>query len=315
MKSTVLARLALSTLPLTTANLNFLVVGDWGGDENPPFTTDAEVMTAQGMEQKSEEYGARFAVSLGDNFYHSGVVDVHDERFQTTFENVFTGPHLQGTDFFRLIAGNHDHVGNASAQLAYSEVSDRWMYPDYFYDFTESVPNSPFTVQIVMLDTVIWAGQAFPDRKDEQMTYLAATLAASTADHIVVAGHYPIWSVCEHGPTPLLVDDVKPLLEQYNVSVYLAGHDHCAEVIVDSHVAYHGIGSAGYSDPSLDFIDSVPANSLKFHNPNSTIGGFARIEVDEVTGVMVVEHYDGAGSSMYLAEGIERRNVAAAVNK
>ena len=46
---------------------------------------------------------------------------------------------------------------------------------------------------------------------------LQSTLAASTADYLVVAGHYPVWSVCEHGPTAQLVTSVKPLLEQYKV--------------------------------------------------------------------------------------------------
>jgi hypothetical protein len=43
------------------------------------------------------------------------------------------------------------------------------------------------------------------------------TLAASTADFLIVGGHYPVWSVCEHGPTTVLVNQLKPLLEKYKV--------------------------------------------------------------------------------------------------
>ena len=46
---------------------------------------------------------------------------------------------------------------------------------------------------------------------------IESTLAASTADYLIVAGHYPVWSVCEHGPTTNLVSQLKPLLEQYKV--------------------------------------------------------------------------------------------------
>ena len=64
--------------------------------------------------------------------------------------------------------------------------------------------------------------------------WIEATLKASTAPHVIVAGHYPVYSICEHGPTSLLVSDLKPLLEKYNVSAYLNGHDHCAEHFVEA---------------------------------------------------------------------------------
>jgi len=37
-----------------------------------------------------------------------------------------------------------------------------------------------------------------------QMRWLQATLNASTADWIIVAGHYPVYSGGEHGNTPEL---------------------------------------------------------------------------------------------------------------
>ena len=67
-------------------NLQFLMVGDWGGQDDPPYYTDAQLNVAQQMGVVASDIGAQFIVSLGDNFYDEGVKDSNDIRFQETFE-------------------------------------------------------------------------------------------------------------------------------------------------------------------------------------------------------------------------------------
>ena len=298
-------------------NLNFLVMGDWGGSGSSPFTTGGEIATAKGMGLVGAATNSKFALALGDNFYSSGIgTDEHDSRFQSTFENVFTAESLKADDFFRVVAGNHDHKGNVTAQIAYSDHSNRWSFPSLYYTFTETAPDGA-TVQVVYIDTVVLSGDSshpetaqelpghlYPGPADAaaaetQMQWLEATLAASTADYIVVGGHYPVYSICEHGSTASLIATVKPLLEKYGVTTYVAGHDHCAQAILPGKgVDYHGVGSAHSWDTSTAHMSTIPEGSLKFH-PHSGIGGFALVSVNKTA--FVLTHMSAAGGALYVA--------------
>ena len=57
-----------------------------------------------------------------------------------------------------------------------------------------------------------WVHKEFAAR---QRAWLENELASSTADWKVVSGHYPVWSIAEHGPIPLMVNELKPMLERH----------------------------------------------------------------------------------------------------
>lgn len=46
-------------------------------------------------------------------------------------QNVFTAEALQSRWY--VLCGNHDHYGNASAEVAYTKLSQRWYMPDLYY--------------------------------------------------------------------------------------------------------------------------------------------------------------------------------------
>ena len=62
---------------------------------------------------------------------------------------------------------------------------------------------------------------------------------------------------------------LKPLLEKYNVSAYLAGHDHCAQHIDEGKgVQYHGIGAGVMCDPTTKHKDAIPSGFPGTNKPS-----------------------------------------------
>ena len=54
-----------------------------------------------------------------------------------------------------------------------------------------------------------------------------------------------MWSGCQHGPTPQLVRQLKPLLELHNATGHLAGHDHCLIYIDEGKGPVYPVTGAG----------------------------------------------------------------------
>ena len=139
--------------------------------------------------------------------------------------------------------------------------------------------------------------------RETQLSWLERTLASSTSPYLVVAGHYPVHSICEHGPTQQLIDDVEPLLIKHQVSLWMNGHDHCAEHIdVGNGVQYHTIGSAHVNDGSTAHMHTINPSSLKFHVGENANGGFASLNVSPSG--LIINHHDGNGNVLYTASPI-----------
>ncbi|XP_046717235.1 tartrate-resistant acid phosphatase type 5a [Silurus meridionalis] len=290
------------------SSIRFLVVGDWGGLPNAPFITPIEWATAREMGRTAEQLGADFVLALGDNFYYKGVKSVDDPRFQETFENVFTAKSLNVPWY--VVAGNHDHAGNVHAQIQYSKMSQRWNFPYYYYELNFDIPHTDATLQVLMLDTVLLCGNTddFQDGKpsgpessvlaNRQLLWLQERMHSSTADFLLVAGHYPVWSVSKHGPTDCLLKRLRPLLVKYKATAYLCGHDHNLQYFKESGVGYVVSGAGNFIDPDMRHRNSVPRNSLKFFTgKSSTLGGFAHMEVTDKK--LTLTFIQARGTSLY----------------
>ncbi|XP_013404251.1 tartrate-resistant acid phosphatase type 5 [Lingula anatina] len=279
--------------------LNFLVVGDWGGQPHYPYSSRIQRAVAKQLGKVADEVNSQFVISVGDNIYFRGVRNVEDVRFKETFEDVFTHDALQ-TPWY-VIPGNHDHRGNISAQILYThrkDTSGRWYMPDHNYTITVPIGNGAGNLTLIMLDTIVLCGNtgthyegepplgpADPKKADAMWQWIEETLkSANRSTYVVVAGHFPTYSIGYHGPTTCLRDRLHPLLHIYKVNAYLCGHDHnLQDLSVTDHnwtVNYFVIGFGALVNHDRHNAPHVPHNSSKFFwSDMQSLGGFGLIQV------------------------------------
>ncbi|VDK43991.1 unnamed protein product [Cylicostephanus goldi] len=272
------------------------------------------------MEDWAFKKKVQCVITLGDNIYYVGVKDEQDPRFKAslffhqlvrweillnsnTFENIYNG---KGLDVpWYMTAGNHDYLGNISAQISYSNYSHKWSayiksnnglsiahFPGLYYKL--SFPLTKACVEILMIDTIVLCGnvakihkvlllrkhnkdptradQNLRDRAERQWRWIEKNLKTSKADYLFVAGHYPIHSMASHGPTTCLRKRLDPLLRRYHVSAYFSGHDHTLQHIVypigDGYEMHYVVSGAGSrSDHSTKHLGTIPAQFLMFRYP------------------------------------------------
>lgn len=247
-------------------SLNFLAVGDWGREGR---FHQREVAIRMG--ESAKELDARFVISVGDNFYPSGVTGIGDAHWQNSFEQVYAAPSLQVP--WHVALGNHDYMGNAQAQIDYSATSKRWRLPARWYSFDASTPDDA-GIEFFVVDTSPMLDFYYDhadggnvvkvaDQKHNvpvQLAWLDQKLAASRADWKIVIGHHPIYSgriapgVIANGPDrferraggqPDLQRRLDPILKRHRVPLYFNGHDHDLQHIKrgGTHYVCTGAGS------------------------------------------------------------------------
>ncbi|PAV76576.1 hypothetical protein WR25_19210 [Diploscapter pachys] len=314
------------------------VVGDTGGI--PIFeTTKVQKTVAKTMAALATNSPVDTVLNLGDNIYYTGVLDVNDERFKSRFEHVYTDPALEVK--WLMMAGNHDHFGNISAQIEYTKRSNKWYYPALYYNMTYMVKD--MKIEIVVIDTIELCGNTRdvenggffdmmlasktdpkgpkdPIKAQQQMTWIEKILQNSDADYLIVAGHYPIHSMSSHGPIFCLQTKLDPLLSKYNVSIYFSGHDHNLQHFQYEQLSKHTVnyivsGAASRTDSSdKNIYPYMKGDHLKFHYPTS--GMFSAFHLGQLgfftNGGFVyanfhktlakLDFYDKKGRNLYLAE-------------
>jgi hypothetical protein len=204
-----------SAIPREPGTVTFIAFGD-SGDGSTQQSQIASLIAKGSFD---------FALHAGDVAYENGTYQ--------QFHDFFFAPYsswLRSRPIYPSIGNHDDRTGNA---LPYRELfvlpqnGTSQLFPDHkerYYSFDYG------PVHFVVLDSEL----AFLDsaRRQEQINWLAADLAATTQAWRVALFHRPPYSSGFHGSDIALQQAFGPIFEQRRVQLVINGHEHNYERLV-----------------------------------------------------------------------------------
>jgi tartrate-resistant acid phosphatase type 5 len=193
-----------------------------------------QINLAKAMLNYHKMHPFAFGLTLGDNFYTTGMASPSDPRWQSQWELLY-GP--LGIKFYPTF-GNHDYgqPDSPAAEILYSDKSPDWRFPSPYYTFTAGA------VQFFAVDNI--------NLTDAELLWLDQELAKSASPWKLVYAHYHIYSATR-GDNKELIEKLLPILTKNHVDIYLNGHDHNLQEVKPEggvHFFVSGGGGAGLYD-------------------------------------------------------------------
>jgi len=213
---TLLHTSTLTTAPDPGGAFDFVMVGDSGaGVLGTPYQALLDVAA------QMDALDPDFVLHLGDVIYPDGQAEGYQPYFFNPYRNL-----LDSAPIFPSL-GNHDyHTANAQPYLDVFYLpannpagTERYYSFDWGDAHFVALDSNRLYPIAAVTDTVM-------------LNWLAADLAATTAEWKFVYFHHAPYSSGLHGYEPVIVamrTIMAPLFEQYDVDMVFAGHDHIYE--------------------------------------------------------------------------------------
>lgn len=278
----------------------YFVVGD-AGSNNP--STRA---LARAMDSFAATHPPQFIMSVGDNFYPSGVSSVDDRKFVTCWKDLFLCyPSLRVP--WKYILGNHDYEGDPLAQIEFTtcdfnmrECGGLFQLPSKNYHFDCRVRAGPagpaFTASFFGLDTSAcqdYIRFEIPKLVPElhgAVASLRGMLAECPSDYKIMFGHHPSYTkgslhgedgvylrserFMESGSREVPGFDLDRVMEEGGVSTYFAGHEHVFQAHYTRGVQHVVCGASGAMSPSF-YGGPEPSTKLDWVDSTMSTGFLA----------------------------------------
>ncbi|KAJ5999393.1 hypothetical protein N7451_007203 [Penicillium sp. IBT 35674x] len=255
--------------------------------------TIEETRTASYIEKNCDAF-----VSVGDNFYDSGVDFTSEgiQRFYEGWADMYVGEAFDNKTWYQAL-GNHDVVAGQAGVDFQTRLAplmdDRWYFghenlPYYTYDLT----GSDWTATFVVVDSDCFINKyqvntsvyntdyviSCHKETQKQVDFLRESFAKSDATWKILQIHHGYMSSSTN------YTELNPLMEivRENNAVVINGHDHCL-----AHYQYEGTdfvltGGAGYAEAG-DCNYGVPIGPYAKWlgaNADQAANGFVTLDID-----------------------------------
>ena len=233
---------------------SFFVLGDFGmkgGEQQIPI--------AEQMIKKAAIHHPALILTVGDNFYETGVTSATDDHWTSSYTNIYKNL-THHYDWYASL-GNHDYAGVPQAEIDYHQVNHRWNMPARYYTFVRETPDHQ-KVRFVAIDTSpyadvyytnpMYAKEVATQDTSRQTRWIDSVLSNAKEKWKVVFGHHPAYC---YQPKPGETENVRkmlvPLFDKYGVQAYICGHDHLMQHNVPEGSNVNYIISGGGAKPRI----------------------------------------------------------------
>jgi hypothetical protein len=249
------------SVPAANQSVRVLAFGDYGTAHLPNFPSHQRAV-AQVIGQYHRLHKFTFGITTGDNFYPTSFASPTDSAWKKSWDDLYTP---LGIPFY-ISLGNHDWGEPAGplAQHIYGLTSASWKLPAFYYSYVAG-PAQFFALNTNALT-------------EKLLSWLRSELARSTAPWKIVYGHHPVFEQTDYAverQRQLLL----PILRQYGVDMYLAGHHHSLQHWQVEGLDYVVTGAGGARNYGLG--DTVTADARRRFVASRP--GFADLEITDST--------------------------------
>jgi hypothetical protein len=280
---------------------NLLVVGDWGCDGD--VEAQSSVAKAMGAFVQRHTISLNAMLMLGDNFYGTMHEGASSSRWKTQFEEMYPQNSFNCPAY--AVLGNHDYQYapglKCEYELAYAAAGNtRFTMPFNWYRFT--LPAKEPVLTVIALDSnapgLPTEGHSYTTMThaawNQQMTWLESELAKPLeTPFLAVMAHHPIYSNGLRGDNAILMQEWSALLHQYNVHLYMAGHDHDMQHLeIEGHpTSFFLSGGGGAPLAALNISQSERGPFAQ------EVFGFSHLHC--TADLMTLRHLDRSGSLVH----------------
>jgi acid phosphatase len=254
--------------------LSFIALGDVG-------TGDADQQAvAATVRRVCAERRCDFMLFLGDNFYNHGVSSIHDPKWQTHFEALYSAAGIPVLP----VLGNHDVKKDALAQVLYSMRSATWRMPNFQYAF-HAGPARFFALN-TNLNLLAWMG-------------LRRRLRPDPSRWTFVFAHHALYGSGAQGDMDAVGRWYWQRYLRRQVDFYVAAHNHQLQHLrlpgQTTDYIVSGAGGSHYRDKVVadERFKPTVGQSLFLHRDTGLV--WFRVTADHVR----MELLDGMGRVLY----------------